>query len=188
VDAARAVTSVHEATTTLAESLLPVLRSLDAHGVLTAQGARDPGQALVLGQVRSCVASGHEVVAHVLTIEHLLDERHVVTLTSQRPVVTASSLSVVTARDAWVRAAEALAYGSSYANAALPALRAAGDPLADPVAAVVAATDDLADALTALEPFLTVGVDPSTVPRPRSAPPTTQVLPGRRQPRWGPAA
>ena len=185
-DAATALTALHDATTALAEAALPLARAIDAHGAVAAAYHGDGGRALVVGQIRSCVASCYEVAAHVLTIEHLLDERHVAALATLRPITTANSLTVVSPRDAWRRAVESLAYGSSYGSAALLVLRAERDPVAEDLAAVLVAAEEVAIGLTNVEPILVTGVDPASVGAPVVLP--SESAHERRRPRWGPGA
>jgi hypothetical protein len=206
VDAPAAVAALHDATLALTEALRGVSRGLGPFDVLGAAVDGDHATALGLGRVRSCVSSMHEVVAHVHALEHLWDERHLPALATERPVVTATSLSIVSPRDAWWRSVEALAFGSARGNAALAGLRAAGHPLAEPVAAVVLAAEAMALTLADVEPFLVGGVSPDMLVREPAAEPAAD--PGteppvvvdvdeagpqevgarsRRQPRWGPA-
>jgi hypothetical protein len=199
VDAVGAVSALHGSTLALAEALRPLARALGPFDVLTPAAAGDQATAVMVGRVRSCVSSMHEVVAHVYALGHLWDERHVPALATERPVVTATSLSIVSPRDAWWRSVEALAFGSARGNAALAGLRAAGHPLAEPVAAVVAAAEGMALTLADVEPYLAAGVAPGMLATPQA--PATPEAPAvvaveeapeevgarsRRQPRWGP--
>jgi hypothetical protein len=193
------VAALHDSVLALNASVLPLARTLGPFDVLTPAAAGDQASALMVGRVRSCVSSMHEVVAHVYALGHLWDERHVPALVTERPVVTATSLSIVSPRDAWWRSVEALAFGSARGNAALADLRAAGHPLAEPVAAVVAAAEGMALALADVEPYLAAGVAPGMLAAPHA--PAEPEVPAvvdveeapeevgarsRRQPRWGP--
>jgi hypothetical protein len=194
VDAAPAVTAAHEAAQALTEALLPVTRSLPANRVPAAAYAGDSTRTFALAQTRSCVASCYEAAAQVLALQHLWDEQHVPVLASLRPVVTATSLTTFTARDAWRHAVQALGFGSSYGNAALASLRLLEESPGG-LLRVLAAAEDLAACLQAVEPFLDTGVPPDEIVLPvaepaetRPAPVPVPVTAGRRLPRWGPAA
>jgi hypothetical protein len=206
MDAVGAVSALHDSTLALTDALRPVARALGPFDVLTPAAAGDQATALVLGQVRSCISSMHEVVAHVFALGHLWDERHLPALATERPVVTATSLSIVSPRDAWWRSVEALAFGSARGNAALAGLRAIGHPLTEPVAAVAAAAEGMALTLAEVEPYLAAGVSPGLLavpatgtPEPAPAAPDVVAVEAapqeaqevgartRRQPRWGPA-
>jgi hypothetical protein len=184
VDAATAGAALHDATTALASATLPVHRATRANDPMFASYAGDPARALALGQVRACVASFYDAIAHALTLEHFWDERHVAGLVTQRPVVTAATLATAGPRDAWARAVEALGYGMSYGAAALPVVRA--ETVGGVLSRLLAAAEDVADRLAGIEPYLTEGVEPQTV----AAAPAAEPVPAgaRRQPRWGPAA
>jgi len=183
VDAVDAGAALHEATTALAAAVQPVHRAIGAHDPMLASYGGDPARALALGQVRACVASLYDVVAHALTLEHFWDERHVAGLVTQRPVVTATTLATAGPRDAWARAVEALGYGTSYGAAALPVLRA--EPVGGVLSRLLAAAEDVAARLADVEPHLLSGLEPAAL---ASGPRPEAVLPGRRGPRWGPTA
>jgi hypothetical protein len=208
VDAVRAVSALHESVQALLDALAPVSRAIGPFDVLTRVAADDPAAALVAGRVRSCVSSMYEVVADVLALGHLWDEQHLPGLATERPAVTATSLSIVLPHDAWWHATEALTFGSARGHAAVAGLRATDNPLADRVAAVVAAAETAAEALADVERFLVEGLSPEMfapfemvdlaepAPEEPAAPaepeqaveiePVEPSAAGRRQPRWGP--
>ncbi len=197
MDAARAVSAVHNATRSLSETLRPVVHELDPHGVVRSVVANDPASAVAIGQARSCVASLYETVAHVLTIQHLWDEQHAPMLARQRPVVMVTGLLAVTPRDAWRRAVESLAFGSSYGGNALSTLPEQ-DVLRQQLTAVLSAAERLAAALEDVEPYLATGAGPDSVAAvPTAVPAAVPATPAanrraetqsRRHPRWGPSA
>jgi len=165
VHAAEATASVrrlHDSCRGLVATFAPVLAAFEVDWTGRSLQAGDRGLAVAVSFARSYVASMHAVVTHVLSLEHLWDERHLPQLVTQRPVLIVEVPIGPTGRDAWRRAVESLAYGTGLGAAAVEGLRARGDLIAltRALEGSLVAADAVADALESVQPVLTDGPAP----------------------------